>query len=379
MATQSKYDPNILALLSKQLGGGNRLPQFAGGGSDIDPSLGAALVALGYLPRHQDTSGRYMMPGQQQGGSGLDGQTFEGLNRLKQMQPQGGGSGGGMPQGGYSTLPGDANWYPGAPLPQGFDPRHPTVIGRSPTIDITSGGRPMTPVTGLPGQVGDAYDPFKPPVVGTTQTMPYGPSVQEQNDMDRDRQMFQDNPDWFKQNMQRPGRVPPAPVRPQAGPPSASPAIPPSLLPPPVTAPRTMQPPSPSQPYTAPQGQMPDPLRGVFDQARGPVGGAFGQEPQKLETPDYNRIPSAYDSNPGNDWMRSIAESISQYQPQTNRKYDRVAPDDWRRSHPATAWLFPSIDRVFGPQPQIGSRPTGPDALFDQFPPPYKQQPKRRR
>lgn len=81
---QTQFDPNILALLAPHLRSGGGLPQFAPGNSGIDPNLGALLIGAGFLPKHQNMQGQYMLPGQEQGG--LDHTTFPGLDALHSMQ-----------------------------------------------------------------------------------------------------------------------------------------------------------------------------------------------------------------------------------------------------------------------------------------------------
>lgn len=72
-----------MAMLAPMFGG--QQPKFAPG-SGMDDSLAAILVGSGMLPKRRDTRNQYMLPGQQQGGSGLDGQTFQGLDALHAMQ-----------------------------------------------------------------------------------------------------------------------------------------------------------------------------------------------------------------------------------------------------------------------------------------------------
>lgn len=165
----SSVDPNILAMLYSRIQGPQGMAEFAPGQSGVDPNLGAALVALGFLPRHQNTRGEYMLPGQSQGGSGLDGQQFRGLDELHGMQREAG-----------------TSRYANPTFAQG-----PARVSQSPTIS----NMPV-PVS---GQDGPAFDYRRPP-----STMPLGPTVQEQGQ--------------FRQEQQRYGQAPlaqPTPMSPQ--------------------------------------------------------------------------------------------------------------------------------------------------------------------
>lgn len=80
---RNNNNSSLLAMLAPMFGG--QVPKFAPG-SGIDDSLAGILVGSGMLPKRRDTRNQYMLPGQQQGGSGLDGQTFHGLDALHAMQ-----------------------------------------------------------------------------------------------------------------------------------------------------------------------------------------------------------------------------------------------------------------------------------------------------
>lgn len=161
----TRPDPNILALLySKLRGSGGSLAEFAPGAGGVDPNLGAALVALGYAPRHQDMSGRYMLPGERQGGpGGLDGQTFRGLDALHAMQRNA--SGGDRPNGAAIAPVGRVGpdrieqWSAGGPpLPGG---------AQGPTRQLLPVNMNPTPADTRPG---GGMAPYQPPVAQSPQS-----------------------------------------------------------------------------------------------------------------------------------------------------------------------------------------------------------------
>lgn len=73
----------LMAMFGNQFGG--QMPQFAQG-SNIDPMLGALMMSAGMMQKRRTTNNQYLAPGQEQGGRGLDGQQFAGLDALHAMQ-----------------------------------------------------------------------------------------------------------------------------------------------------------------------------------------------------------------------------------------------------------------------------------------------------
>lgn len=92
------YDPKILAMMFPQLAparGTIKGAQYAGAkpvgqapsqSEQQRQGMLAMLSSAGFIPKHYATDGRLLAPGEQQGGSGLDGTTYRGLDALHAMQ-----------------------------------------------------------------------------------------------------------------------------------------------------------------------------------------------------------------------------------------------------------------------------------------------------
>lgn len=128
-------DPNLLSLLGSFLpgrvgsGGQPMLPQFSGGDPGQDQSLQALMTSL-FGPRHLDTAGQIMLPGQGQGPPKFPG--LDGYQALQQgigsglMQPQTQPSASMLPMG-FSNKP----QQPLLPNPV-FQPPGPPLRGKKP-------------------------------------------------------------------------------------------------------------------------------------------------------------------------------------------------------------------------------------------------------